>query len=329
MKFSGVKSFLSLAVVLAALAPGFAEVPATGVAVDPTLLPYERVLKLDGNLKLVGSNTMSHLAGVWGDHFRRMYPDVKIDIYVEGAINAVDAVIDGKAHMGLLSRDITEAEVRRFHEKFGYLPTVLTGGLEAQVIFVHKDNPIESISLSQLDAIFSTSLKRGEAKTFKTWGDLGVEGEWANRPIVTHGRRAATGSQVFLQSAILGGGEFRTDMVSHESNADLIAGVAGSLGGIGFCGSSHESNDVKMVPVSLRTGDPSVDPRAANYPLVRRLQLVLNNNPEGGNAPLQTEFIKYVFSRSGQQDVLISGFLPVPSAAANISLQAIGEKTLN
>lgn len=329
MKLFGTKNLLGLLVLLFSAPALQAQTPSMQSSVDPTLQPYERKTDLKGKLTLVGSNTMSQVAAIWGDSFRRMYPEVQIELQVNGAAGAVDAVIDGSASFGLLSRGITEDEVRSFHAKFGYVPTVLTPVLEPQGIFVHKDNPLKSISLSQLDAVFSTTLKRGEPRIAKTWGDVGLTGEWASVPIVPHGRQAQTGSQVFFQSAILGGGEFRPEMIAHKDNSELVEAVARDSRGIGFTGATFANSDVKLVPISWRTGEPGVDIHDSAYPLVRRLQLVVNNNPNGRMNPLQMEFIKYVFSRSGQQDVVIGGFLPVPAGAANIALQAIGEKTLN
>ncbi len=182
MKLLGAKTLLCVAVLLTTASNSMGEAPvsqkpATQSPVDPAHNAYERVSGLKGKLTLIGSNSMSNVAAIWGDSFRRMYPDVEIDIQVKGSANAVGSVVDGSANFGLLSRNINEAEVKAFHAQFGFVPTILTPVLEPQGIFVHKDNPIESLSLSQLDAIFSTSLKRGEAKTARTWGDVGVEGE--------------------------------------------------------------------------------------------------------------------------------------------------------
>lgn len=329
MKLHGAKALLSLAVMLTTAAMAYGQSPMSQSSVDPTLPVYERAGDLKGSLNFVGSNTMSQVAATWGDSFRRLYPDVEINVQVRGSANAISSVIDGTADIGLLSRSITEDEVRAFHAKFGYVPTVLTPVLEPQGIFVHKDNPVESLSLSQLDAIFSTTLKRGEKQTAKTWGDVGVTGKWASVPIAPQGRGLTTGSQVFFQSAILGGGSFRPEMVSHDSNPELISAIAKDARAIGFAGSTFDNPDVKLVPISWKTGEQAVDVHNSAYPLVRRLQLVVNNSPEKHLSQLQLEFLKYVFSRSGQRDVVVTGFLPVPSGAANIALQAIGEKTLN
>ncbi|MEW4488791.1 PstS family phosphate ABC transporter substrate-binding protein [Thalassoglobus sp. JC818] len=324
MKLLGVRRFLEVAaMVLCVVSISGAE------TVDPTLPVYTRSEDVKGTLTLIGSNTMSQIGATWGAHFQRLYPDVTIDIKVQGATNAVTSVIDGEANFGLLSRSINEEEVKAFYEKFGYVPTILTPALEPLAIYVHKDNPIESLSLAQLDAIYSTSLKRGESKVAMTWGDVGVTGQWASQPIELHGRLELTGSQVFFQSAIMGGGEFRKEMIPHETNLALVSALEKSPTGIGFAGSTFGTPELKIVPLSWKSGEEAVGIDQSNYPLVRRLQLVVNSHPERPLSPLEREFIKYVFSQRGQQDVVISGFLPVPAGAANIALQAVGEKTLN
>lgn len=297
--------------------------------VDTTLPAYRRTEPVKGKLTLAGSNTMSQVAATWGNQFHHLYPEAEIEIQVKGAVNSISSVMDGTADIGMLSRSIEESEVRAFHAKFGYVPTILTPALEPQAIYVHKDNPIESLSLSQLDAIFSTTLKRGEKQTAKTWGELGLTGMWATVPIHAHGRSNTTGSQVFFQSAVMGGGEFRQDMVSHASNLELISALTQDIAGIGFTGSTFENPDVKTVPITWRTGEQPIDVQNSAYPLTRRLQLIVNKNPQQPLSPLQMEFIKYVFSQSGQQDVVINGFLPIPSGVAHIALEAVGEKTLN
>ncbi len=118
-------------------------------------------------------------------------------------------------------------------------------------------------------------------------------------------------------------------MVTNENNPKLIESISKDARSIGFAGSTFDNPDVKLVPIAWRTGEQAVDVHNSAYPLVRRLQLVVKNNPKQQLDPLQMEFIKYVFSKSGQQDVVISGFLPIPAGAAHISLQAIGEKQLN
>jgi phosphate transport system substrate-binding protein len=324
MKFHGYKSFCAMAVLLLTAAAARAQSP-----VDPALPVYQRAEGLKGTITLAGSDTISQVASIWGSSFEQLYPEVKVNVEVRGSANAAASVVNGTADFGLLSRQITEQEVKAFHDKFGYLPTVLTPALESIAIYVHKDNPIESLTLTQLDAIFSKSLKRGAAKTAMTWGDLGVTGKWAAVPIACQGRKNDTGSQVYFQTAILGGGEFRTDIGQHASNLDLVKAISADQRSVGFAGTIHAIPEVKTVPIAWREGTPAVDIATQGYPLVRPLQVIVNNPPEGQMAAPQKEFLKFVFSQRGQQDVILGGFIPVTARPAQIALDAIGVKTLN
>ena len=171
------------------------------VVLDPNLPYYRPVEKLTGELKLGGSNTMSHIAAVWIDSFTQFYPDVKVVIAVNGSRQAVKDVEAGTTHIGLLSRTVHRKEVEAFREKFGYGPTVLTPCLERTGIFVHKSNPIQGLTLAQLDGLFSQECRRGD-KPCGTWGHFGLTGEWKTRPVVAHGRTKDTGSQVFIQQSV-------------------------------------------------------------------------------------------------------------------------------
>ena len=323
MKFT--RRLWSVAFVLMGTSYALAESPAP---VDPALPVYQRGAPLKGTIELVGSNTMSNIAAVWAEGFRKLYPEVEFNIQVRGSVNAVPAVTSGEATFGLLSRTLNEGEVKAFYEKFGYLPTVLTPAFEPVAIFVHKDNPIQSLSLSQLDAVYSAKPQLGEKKTIMTWGELGATGRWANAPIVCQGRSNTTGSQVYLQTAILRGAPFRDGVVENGSNLDLIKSIVADPRSIGFAGASFTRPEIKALELSYRTGDPAIAVDTAGYPLVRHLQLVVNRSQQQELPAVQSEFLKYVFSGRGQRDVLISGFTPVPSRAAQIALDAIGEASL-
>lgn len=323
MKIHGMKSYIGLTMLL------FASTAAAQTAVDPGLPVYPRTEGVKGNVIMIGSYTMSQLGAVWADSFQKLYPDVHIKIDPQGSSKAVTAVINGEASFGLLSRSITEAEVKAFHDKFGYLPTVVTPSLEPIAIYVNKDNPIESLTLEQVDAIFSKSLKRGAPRTATTWGDLGAAGQWAAMPITCEARRDETGSQVFFQAAILGNGEFRDDLKHHVSNVDLVKAIVATPGAIGFGGSTFATPDVKTVALKWRAEDPAVSIHDANYPLVRPLQIVINRPPQKQLSEIEREFLKFVFSQKGQQDVILGGFVPVHSRAAQIALDAVDLKTLN
>lgn len=160
-----------------------------------------------------------------------------------------------------------------------------------------------------------------------------MAGAWASRPITAIGRSDTTGSQIFFKDAVLLGGDFRADLVSQKSNLDLVKAVAGNPQGVGFAGVTYVLPGVKPVPVTLEQGQPAYSPLsiegiAGQYPLVRPLQLVVNHPPQTDLSPLQSEFIKYVFSRMGQEDVLKSGFRPITGRPAQMALDAVGLETL-
>ena len=296
---------------------------------DPNLPIYRPVESVKGQLKLGGSNTLSHVAAVWIASFERFYPDTKITIEVNGSRAAVADVKAGNTDLGLLSRRVREDEIDTFHKSLGYPPTVLTPCLERTAIYVHKDNPIQGLTLAQLDAIFSDDCRRGAEKPCRTWKQLGLKGTGSTQPIVAHGRTKDTGSQVFMQEAILLGGAMRKDLQTHESNVELVKAIASNPGAIGFAGLSYATPEVRAVPLTVAEGgefiaidSPEADQGA--YPLVRRLQLVVKHDPQHELRPIEREFIKYVFSTQGQEDVVKAGFQAIPARPARVALDAVG-----
>ena len=296
---------------------------------DPNLPYYRPVEQLEGELKLGGSNTLAHIAATWIDGFTQFYPKVKISIEVNGSRQAVENVKNGTTHIGLLSRTVHREEVEAFRAAFGYGPTVLTPCMERTGIFVHKDNPIQGLTLAQLDAIYSDECRRGETKPIRTWGQLGLKGAWASRPIVANGRTFDTGSQVFMQEAVMLGAEMRKDMQEHKGNVTMLKAVAEDPNSIGFSGLAYANPNVRPVPLAFseKEGYVAIDSPAADrgkYPLVRRLQLVVKHAPDAELPPVQREFIKYAFSRLGQEDVVKAGYQPIPARPARIALDAVG-----
>ena len=301
---------------------------------DPQLPAYRPINKLEGKLTLVGSQTMSELVSVWKGRFQQFYPDVEIQTVVKGATNAVPAVMSGEASIGLLSREATHEEIEAFKKEKGYEPKVLTPSLERIAIYVNENNPIESLTLAQVDAIFSTSLKRGETKTIKTWGETGVTGAMADQAIALKGRSETTGSQVFFRSIALNGGDFRTDITNEKDNLALVKAIAADKNAIGFAGEMWHIRGIKSVPIAWKSGEApyaidSSNDENGNYPLVRPLQLVINQAPGKDLTTVEQEFLRYVFSSMGQEDVVKAGLHPISADPAKTALGAVGLQTLN
>ena len=301
---------------LTALAAG----PASAQILDPNLPNYRPANDLKGHVSLIGSTTMTSVAGVWADSFTQLHPAVESEIHIRGSRGAVPAVMSGDATFGLLSRRINTAEVEQFEKQFGYKPKVITVCLERLGIYTHKQNPVRSLSIQQVAQILS-----GQAKT---WGDVGAEGQYASQAIRVHGRRDETGSRVFLEGALLRGQQ-HVMAVEHDSNQALLDGVAADPLAIGYAGIIYADDTVKALSISRGEGSPAVavDSLAAaqgQYPLVRPLQLVVNHKPGTELDPAAADFIRYVLSRSGQEDVIRGGFQAIPAQPAQIALDQIG-----
>src|SRR2546425_10758237 len=155
---------------------------------DPDLAPYKTVSGVSGNVSSVGSDTLNNLMALWAESFQKFYPNAKVQIEGKGSSTAPPALISGTAQLGPMSRPMKGTEVDQFEKKYGYKPTALRTSVDALAVFVNKDNPIKCLTMAQVDAIFSKSRRSGYKEDVKTWGQLGLTGEWAAKPISLYGR---------------------------------------------------------------------------------------------------------------------------------------------
>ncbi len=149
--------------------------------VDPAIPGYQKASGVSGNLSSIGSDTMNNLMTLWAETFRKYYPNVKVQVEGKGSSTAPPAIIAGTAQFGPMSRTMRSTEIDQFEQKYGYKPTELRTSFDALAVYVHKDNPIKQLSLAQVEAIFGKSRKRGFKANVTTWGQLGLEGEWASQ----------------------------------------------------------------------------------------------------------------------------------------------------
>ena len=305
-----------------------AKKPASAVTVDPSVPKYEPVQGISGTIKSAGSDTMVNLMTIWTEGFRKFYPAVQPAIEGKGSGTAMPALIEGTVDFGPMSREVNADEIAAFEKKFGYKPTQLRTAVDMVGVFVHKDNPIEGLSLQQLDAIFSETRKRGYKSEIRTWGDLGLTGEWANKPISLYGRNAASGTYTYFKEHVLKKGDYRNSVKEQPGSSAVIGGVAEDKYGIGYSGIGYKTADVRTVPVSDKSAE-FVEATVANaysgkYPLSRFLLLSVNYKPGSKLDPLKREFVKYAFSHEGQQDVIKEGFFPVPPKIREKALSSVG-----
>lgn len=325
------RKILVAACLLASMSLSPSVVTAEGVKVDPKLPSYKPVEGVSGNLKSIGSDTMNNMMALWGEGFRRFYPSVKIEIEGKGSGTAPPALIAGTAQFGPMSRAMKDAEADSFEKKFGYKPTQLKTSIDMLAVYVNKDNNIKGLSLQQVDAVFSKSRKGGYPKELTTWGQLGMTGSWANARISLYGRNSASGTYGYFKKHALFGGDYKNSVKEQPGSSAVVQGCASDKYGIGYSGIGYKTADVNAVALAANEGEKFVPATpeyaySGEYPLARFLYLYVNKKPGTELDPLRREFIKYVFSKQGQQDVVEDGYFPVPAKIAMESLKSIDVK---
>ena len=313
-----------------ALAPAFAT-PALGQAneVIEQFPRYERVEGVTGSIKSIGSDTMNNLMTLWSEGFRHMYSNVMPEIEGKGSSTAPPALISGTAQFGPMSRPMKSKEIDDFEKEYGYKPTALRTAIDMLGVYVHKDNPIQSLTLQQVDAIFSKTRKGGHPDDIRTWGDVGLTGEWANKPISLYGRNSASGTYGYFQDNALFKGDFKASVKEQPGSSAVVQAVANDRYGIGYSGIGYKTADVNAIALAVDASSPMVEAVARNaytgeYPLARFLYLYVNYKPGSQLEPLRGEFIRYIYSKEGQSDVIKDGYYPVTAAIANKSLASVG-----
>jgi phosphate transport system substrate-binding protein len=313
----------------AALAGSFAASGALAIDVDPKLMDYKKASSVEGSLKSVGSDTLNNLMALWAEGFSKEYPRVAIEIEGKGSGTAPPALISGSSQFGPMSRMMNGNETSDFETKYGYKPASMRVAVDSLGVFVNKDNPIACLSIAQVDAIFSKGRRKGYKEDIKSWGQLGLTGEWASMPISLYGRNSASGTYGYFRENVLGNGDYKDSVKEQPGSSAVVQGIASERSGIGYSGVGYKTADVRLVPVSSKPGGTCFDATAENaysgeYPITRFLYVYVNKKPGGAMDPLRAEFVKYVLSKQGQTGVLKDGFYPVPSAVASEDLKTLG-----
>jgi phosphate transport system substrate-binding protein len=300
---------------------------AQSVSVDSDLPSYTKTKGVSGSIKSIGSDTMNNMMALWSEDFRSTYPSVQVEIEGKGSSTAPPALIAGTSNFGPMSRAMKSAEQDAFEAKFGYQCTHLRAAIDMLAVFVHKDNPIEGLTLEQLSAIFA----KNPTQNIRTWGDLGLTGEWANKPISLYGRNSASGTYGYFKKNALGKLDYKDSVKEQAGSSAVIQAVASDKFAIGYSGIGYKTADVRAVPLSADTGMGAefvaAEPENAYtgmYPLARFLYLTVNYKPGSDLDPLRREFIKYVFSRDGQLNVVKDGYYPVTAGIAREDLESVG-----
>jgi phosphate transport system substrate-binding protein len=325
---------------------------------------YKPEQKITGTIRIWGLNyiTDGNAAKYWEEGFRKYHPGVKIEWNTPSALVAVPGLVTALADIGA-TRPITFDELLTYQRVFGYLPLEIemvtgsfnvSGWAPALAIFVHKDNPITKLTVKQLDSIFGAErtggwigldwhpeYARGPEQNIRTWGQLGLTGEWANKPINIYGGNLRRHEQLVFERKVFQGGTKWNEKIREYANyaapdGRLVIALDQSMAdlskdkyGIAYNSMAFVNPKIKALAVAPREGGPYVELTVENvqnrtYPLISQEYWLVNRKPGQPLDPKVKEFLRYVLSREGQQEVVRDGkFLPLTAEVVREQLKKI------
>jgi len=317
--------FFTIVTLVAWLAPGVS----VAAEVDPSIPTYSQVSGVSGNLSSVGSDTLANLMTLWAEEFKRFYPNVNIQVQAAGSSTAPPALTERTSNFGPMSREMKDNEIEAFESRYGYKPTAVPVAIDALAVFVHKDNPIEGMTLEQIDGIFSSNQRCGYAESIVNWGQLAMQAQWARRDIQLFGRNSVSGTYGYFKEVALCDGDFKNSVNEQPGSASVVQSVGTSINGIGYSGIGYRTSNVRAVPIAADADGDFVEATPENsvagqYPLARFLYVYVNKAPNTPLPPLETEFLRLVLSQSGQQVVIKDGYIPLPGRVVHGMIERLG-----
>jgi len=291
------------------------------------LKEYQQASGISGNLSSIGSDTLANLMTLWTEGFKRNYPSVNIQVQAAGSSTAPPALTEGTANFGPMSRAMKDKEIEAFETRHGYKPTAIRVAIDALAVYVHKDSPLDALSIEQVDAVFSTTRRCGGSDSLDSWGDLGLEGSWNNRPIQVYGRNSVSGTYGYFKKVALCSGDFKNSVNEQPGSASVVQAVASSLNGIGYSGIGYITSGVKALAIAADGGEAVAASKAnagsGAYPLARYLYVYVNKKPGQPLSPIEREFLTLVLSKEGQAIVQKDGYVPVSAEVAERELRKL------
>lgn len=309
---------------------------------DPDYLrdlePYHPRATVSGTIRNWGNNYIPALMQVWEDGFRKYHPQVRFETNLKGTEAAVAGLYGGIADLAFVGREVYADEARGFENYYGYPPLVIqisSGSYAtphktfALMMFVHKDNPLSKMTMAQADAVFGCDLRRGAARAIRNWSQLGLGGDWENRPIHVYGYNFDTGmARFFRLTVLLDSFKWNPELKDFDNGRDakgeiINAGVyvldalAKDPYGIAFANVLYANSNVKTVALAEHDSGPFIEPTKENawrraYPITRNTNVVLNREPGRPVDPKLKEFVRYLLSKDGMAAVVRDGsYLPL------------------
>ena len=241
------KKLLRLFITVTALIltlPAFAE----------ALPTYKKVEGVSGSLSSIGSDTLANLMSMWTEEFKKLYPNITIQVQAAGSSTAPPALTEGTSNLGPMSRKMKDNEEEAFEKKYGYKATPIRVAIDQVAVYVHKDNPIKGLTIPQVDAIFSSTRQCGYQEDITTWGQANVSGDLAKQRIQLFGRNSVSGTYGYFKEHALCKGDYKANVNEQPGSAAVVQAVNASTNGIGYSGIGYKTAGVKTVPLAKKDG---------------------------------------------------------------------------
>jgi phosphate transport system substrate-binding protein len=296
---------------------------------DPELPHYAPDLQVKGALVSSGSDTLNNLITLWFEELYRRQPGLKLALAGgSSGFGALSGLLSGQADLAAMTRLPTESELEKWQAAKGHPPVLLPVALDAIGVYVHKDNPLRQITLVQLDAVWSRDRKRAFPKNIATWGDLGLEGVWAAKPIALYGRNNLSGSYLFFKTNVLLGGDFKAECNEVPQTAAVLGAVSKDLFAMGFGALPSQQPGTRALRIAPDPDSPAIAPtpetaRSGKYPLSRYLYVAIDKDPAKPVSPAVREFFRFVYSRQGQEIVIKDGWFPMTAEQSRAELKKL------
>lgn len=296
-------------------------------AVDKNLNDYSKISGITGNLYSVGSDTLGNMMNLWGEDFKRHYPQVVFQMQAAGSSTAPSALTESTSNFGPMSRPMKHKELQAFEKRHGYKPTAIRVAVDALALFTHIDNPLRALSIAQVDAIYSSTRRCGIKFDIDRWGQLGLTGQWAFKDIQLYGRNSVSGTYGYFKKKALCRGDFRNTVNEQPGSASVVQSVSSSVNSIGYSGLGYKTSGVKTISIS-QDGSEYIEATMENalngsYPFARFLYVYVNKHPNRDLEPSVAEFVRFILSKEGQQVVESESYIPVPAYIAKQELDTL------
>jgi phosphate transport system substrate-binding protein len=323
---------ISLALALAAALPFSGNLMAQSARVrarvSETLPHYLPKVGIKGTMEVPMTDAISDLGDEWSRGFRKFQPEGKLVFLPKLSQEAIKPFLAGTTSLVIVARELNPGELQDFQTRFGYLPIRIPVCMDANIVLVNKENPITSVSMEQLDAIYSRTRLGGAPAPALVWGDLGVKGELAKRTINAYTRGEGTATRASIASLVLLNGEFRNGIIESEDSSETAEVVSTDPAAIaiGPLASWYAIN--KTLAVTPYHGSEARFPTqemvtTSKYPMPRLYYAYLNRAPGKPVDPVVGEAMNFILAQEGQNLAAEVGLMPGPAEFITMAIRRL------